>query len=707
MSDSATIGDSPALQIEASSLAADCLSPNGSATVQVNSGTAPYFYSWHLSPPQTTATATGLGAGLYQVSVNDSKGCFSQTQVQVDTVNRLRFQLNKTDASCQLSNGSLSLGIQGGMAPYSYDWHDNNLGSGTLWNALSAGTYVLTLTDSHQCEQTDSLTLHNSPVLSLETQVQSANCEAANGEASVSVLTGTAPYEFIWSHDATVKSPVATGLTRGSYTVWVRDSLGCQAQAAIEVDSIHQIQAALEIVDPRCGQDNGSLQVQTLAGTGPFVFDWQSPVLPDSAYLTGLSSGFYQVKVSDQFACEVVLTATLKAIPAPNLSIQTEDPTCLAANGSISLTLIGGTAPYQYSWADAPTETAPNRIELVAGNYEVTLVDSLGCVLHRAISLEPQNDMKAQVLQLEQPVCEAANGSIEVGALDGTAPFTYAWDPSNETEARIENLLPGTYSVTITDSNGCLDQLIVKLTNEGLKPVVDLGPDQEICEQTLLDASDSGIEWYWNTGEISPVISVSEEGAYAVVVTNADGCQGLGTVAIRKIASPVLDFAYEADSLNPFLFQFQNLTRPDGPDTLHYHWDFGDGNTSEETHPQHFYQAAGIYEVSLSVTDRCDSLVQVKQTLLLDPYFFPEAGRLIQLYPNPNDGNFTLSWTYKMQQDAKIQVFNHLGQFLSEMTLSADQPEYHFQFEHLPAGLYHLYFRIGAEHFMKPVMIIH
>jgi hypothetical protein len=706
--DSISLSNSPGLSLSGFSNDATCLAADGSASVNVSGGTAPFSYSWHMAVPQFNATATGLAAGSYTVTVSDSKGCSEDISIAVNSTSNLSMQLNKVDASCQLDNGAISVHTIGGTAPFIYSWHHSGASVNSAQTNLADGTYGVTVIDAKQCEFTDFITLTNSPAVTVDGTSQPADCQASNGEATVWALTGTAPFTYSWDLGTPQYNATATDLAAGVYQATVVDGLGCVGQIGVWVDSINRLDFDLFTFDPSCNLPNGSVKVEVNNGSAPYQFDWHNASGSDSSAIGELGPGNYQVTVMDQAGCHKTETFDLAAIPSALATYNTEEANCLAEDGGITVQAIQGTPPFAYSWHGFPQTTGPELRNVSGGTYGFTLIDSLGCAFSTQITIGIVDSFQAQTLQIDSARCELANGSIAVMGTGGEYPFAYQWQEiEGLTDSLASDIAGGIYSVSITDANGCVDQLVVELPNSGSPPEVDLGPDLVVCQSAVLDASASGLEWYWSTGATTPTITVEEEGAYGVAVGNEEGCRSLDAIYVEIIPAPAPEFYWEQDTLNPFAITFFNLTAGYPGDSLQYLWDFGDGTTSKEVDPYHFYSQAGAYEVTLTAMGQCDGEVSHQRQLFIEPDFLPSPQDLIDLYPNPNNGKFRLVWKYPYPDDAEIKVLTQMGQYIEEFSLPADVVEKEFDFEHLSAGMYYLWIKIGNESYRKTWIVKH
>lgn len=303
VTDTVTINSFPGLSLAIiSQTNVDCAgNSNGSATVNSSQGTAPFTYLWSTTPPQTSATATGLSAGSYSVTVSDANGCSSTINVTITEPTALSATTTSTAATCGLNNGTATVNVSGGNPAYSYSWSTSPVQTGATATALIPGSYSVIVTDGSGCTFAATVNVQNIPTFTA-TSATSPGCGEQSGEASISINGGTAPFTYSWS-PAGGSNATATNLSSGTYTCTVTDATGCT-----ETVSITLTNNSLPVAD--AGQDvtleeGASIQLNASGGIsyswspseGLSCTDCPSPVASPSV------STIYCVTATDANGC--------------------------------------------------------------------------------------------------------------------------------------------------------------------------------------------------------------------------------------------------------------------------------------------------------------------------------------------------------------------------------------------------------------------
>jgi len=444
----------------------------GSATVSATGGTGAYTYSWSPSGG-TAATATGLAANTYTVTVKDANNCSAAQPVTITepATSVTASVTSQTNVLCFGNNtGTATATASGGTGTLTYSWNTTPVQTTATATGLPAGTYTVTVKDANNCSATANATI-SQPVTGLSattTKTNAACFGAATGTATAIPTGGTAPYTYAWNTTPAQTTITATGLPAGTYTVTVKDGANCTTTANATIG-----QPAAAIATSVSAQTNvlckgsatGSATVSATGGTGPYTYSW-SPSGGTAATATGLAANTYTVTVKDAHNCSatqpVVITEPATGIAAA-ISAQTNINCFAGATGAATVTATGGTGTYTYSWNTTPVQTTATATGLPAGTYTVTVKDASNCTATaNATITQPAAALSAGVAS-NSPQCAGATLTITTTPAGGTAPYTYAWTgpgsytatTASVTLSPVTTAQAGTYNLTLTDSKGC------------------------------------------------------------------------------------------------------------------------------------------------------------------------------------------------------------------------------------------------------------
>ncbi len=426
----------------------------GNATVSVVGGTTPYTYAWTPSGG-TNAIASNLTAGTYTITVKDANGCIATASVTLTQPLALTASTAVTPVLCNGGNtGSATVTAGGGTGAYTYAWTPSG-GTNAIASNLTAGTYTITVTDANGCTITATAIITQPTALTASTAVIPVKCNGGNtGSATVTAGGGTLAYTYAWTPSGGT-SATASNLTAGTYTITVTDANGCTKTATAVITQPTALTASTTTTLASCGASNGSATVTVGGGTPAYAYLW-APSGGTNALASGLSGGSYTVTVTDANGCTITASATVTNALGETATISGSTPvSCFGGNnGSATVSVVGGTAPYTYAWTPSGGTNAVAS-NLTAGTYTITVKDANGCTSSASVIITQPTALTAGTTVV--PVkCNGGNtGSATVTAGGGTGAYTYAWAPGGQTDGNATSLTAGTYTVTVTDANGC------------------------------------------------------------------------------------------------------------------------------------------------------------------------------------------------------------------------------------------------------------
>lgn len=588
---------------------------NGSLDIGLSGGSPPYSYLW--SNGALTQDISNLSVGSYTVTVTDQNFCTGTANFNITQPTLITSSASSTPVSCNGgSNGAINLTAGGGTPGYSYLWSNGFAGEDP--SGLTAGSYLVTITDANGCTRNRTVNVSQPSAIIANSTSTQTGCGTSTGTATVSASGGVPGYSFLWNTGGT--STTITGLSIGIYAVTVTDLNGCTRQTSTSVSATNGPNITnVVITNSSCvGASNGGVNI-SLGGSGipPFTYLWSNGA--NTQDITGVPTGTYTVTVTDNNSCTVSSSYFVgQATPISATSVITNVNCNSASTGSIVLTVAGGSTPYSYQWSNGSTTKNLNNIP--AGTYTVTITDNNACFISQSFTVT-QNAQITLSAALTNPLCNGSgNGSINLSVSGGTPGYTYQWS-NGFTGQDPTGLASGSYSVTVTDVNSCTRNASYSLTNPSIISITTTtAPDTCGRVKGSVSASASGATppytYLWNTGATQATISNLSAGAYTLTVTDFNGCTRVRTVTVGNLNGPSISNAV-IDSVSCFGDNDGrvNITVAGGASPYSYSW--SSGQTSQDL----INVTANTYNVTVTDQNGC-----------------------------------TTSGTYTVQQPAQIQV---------------------------------------------------
>lgn len=379
-------------------------------------------------------------------------------------------------SSCR-NDGSASLTVTGGTAPYNIVWtiyRDGGMdtvATGLSASGLADGYYQIRVEDSSVPTVTTYSSVWIRPTFDYRSNTTPENCSDADGKIVITVLDSgntVGPYSFEWSNGVNTfntdsRADSITGLGTGSYYVKITDGNGCinstiggiTSQEGFYIWSNSTVQASATATPSNCADGTATINV-TDGAVPPYTYQWATSPVQTTQIASGLAPGFYNATVTDSLGCSRIVYVTVPAGPnylQVNASIQ--PALCNENTGAIFLNVTGGLPPYSYQWSNG--ESAASISGLSTGTYNVVITDSLDCSI-QLTKYVPVFSPVAVNISGTSPGCGQSNGELVAQVTGGEAPYTYDWYPAGPNSATFSNLAKGNYYLTVEDANGCKGQ---------------------------------------------------------------------------------------------------------------------------------------------------------------------------------------------------------------------------------------------------------
>ena len=463
-----------------------CNQNNGTVTVQDSSdysSTWFYLYTFNgtLVDSGTTDVETytfeNLSAGTYYVEAVDIGGCTGTSQsfiVNPSVVVDYGFY-PVDDTQCGAASGRIIITGQTGVPPWTYQWSDGQTGS-TI-TGLTAGTYSVKVTDATGCSKIKSQSISQIDPVGLGGFVvdQIPGCLTSDGVITMTITGGTGPYYYSASTgDIEVsysKSFQLSGVPVGSYNFMVTDAALCKFNAGIDLASPNGISDIIvDVKQSTCSNATGAISVTVIGGISPFTYNL---IYPDASLETlnsnaasfsfeNLSGGTYTVSVSDSNGCYYNEEVLIISDNIFTITGSTTGTTCSAQNGIVKIQKSsGGVPPFDYFLDNTQSilDTSASAVTFTnvsSGQHQIKVVDSLGCTQVKQVFVNPS--IPTSYNMYASSGIDQNSGKITTFISNGVPPFDFEWSDnvsSNPQQITVTGLSAGTYSVTITDSEGC------------------------------------------------------------------------------------------------------------------------------------------------------------------------------------------------------------------------------------------------------------
>ena len=566
------------------SVSGACSSVTGRVAITPFGGVPPYTIDSIIpgtltaQTSSTTMTFTGLTGSTYVFRLNDTLG-LQNDELYINVAITSCFEANIINASgttCGLDNGFLQVTATTTGSPYNILLYKDNViydvqTTSTLpydFNGLGVGIYYATVYDyGSTTANTENAVISASTAVDFGFwKVNTSNCVITTGKLAVTGLTGTGPYTYLWSNGGT--GQIITGLTQGTYSCTVTDSLGCSTTKSDVIGVADPIGLAnLTAVNPTCFSSDGSLTFTVSGGTVPFYYSASTGevgyTLSDTFTISNLSTGNYTVIVRDANFCQTTLNGYVTSVNGFSVVGTTiTNSNCSLNNGAIDVTIAGVGGFYVYSLSGQSSGTVYGNVSqnqnynftnLPNDNYLLVISGSgSNCVYSTTLNVTSNSKFSVSA-STTGSTCSQSNGIAIINVSTGfTSPLDFVLSNGNTiidtplSAITYNNLLAGSYTITVTDYDGCAVSTGFTISTGGsLQTAISTtnctGNNDGTATVVIYDGEPT-FTYLWSDGQTGATATNLSADTYSVITTDSSGCTNTQYATITCLGTNVVSY---------------------------------------------------------------------------------------------------------------------------------------------------------------------
>lgn len=582
----------------------------GSASAVLSSTSVPFVWNW--STGASTPSIGNLIAGIYTVTVSDSKGCAITKTLAINQPPEINSMISPTFIPCFGTATNAVISTTGGVAPYSYTLNGSSVA--TASNILFAGLHTIVTKDNKACVKTNTILITEASQQIITPTINIPSCPGtSDGSINVNVQGSIPGYNYTWQPGNSTTANL-TNIPSGSYTLSVKDASACVTTSVIAVSPASSMVPTTAIQKENCSAVDGAFTLSISGGYPPYT-QVTIPGNSTSTITSGLSSGSYTSIITDAHGCIDSLDLYIGNLSTVSLTVVKTNPvecynTC---NGSVLMNVQNGILPVTYSLTGLATTSSNVVSNLCAGIYIVRAIDAIGCPAIDTVNFPTPPVFSYSALPTPI-ICIGKQAVLSGTASGGTGGHTYLWNPGSVYGATVSvnPVVTTVYSLNVYDSKNCtLPPYQVTVT---VNPPISISINASgsaICPGTTtqitptVSGGDGNYTYLWLPGNsIGSSIFVENISIpdYTLLVSDACGSPKVSkeiTIKLHPVTKPTYLTKIDSGCV-PLCTQFINTT----PGSKNAFWNYGDkpfekaGDTST-----YCYEKPGTYHLKLTVTD--------------------------------------------------------------------------------------------------------
>ncbi len=509
-------GMHPALTVAAQSAPAGC-NADGTITLSVSGGSAPYQYSADGINAQASPSFTNLSAGAYSLYATDAAGCSSSLPFIFPSACSTIVNYDYSKTACTNDGWLIATADASGALPYTYSLDGGAYQASGNFVGLASGLHHLYTKDNNGNISVNAFPIQTHCDLTVTATPTDSRCSANNGTLTVTATGGRAPiYYSVAGRDYQTGNTIGS-LAPGSYTVLVKDAGGSVGSLTGLVIGQFCHTLTADITPSSCSTYTGIITVTNAEGTAPIVFSIDGINYQSGRTFSSLPPGNYNLSSRDANNMISTLSLVVGTVNGPNISSSTTPTPCTLGNGTITTLATSGLPPYSFQLNNGAVQATGIFTGLRGGDYSVIVTDGNGCSAVQTMTILT-TDGPAIDDSVYAATCSNTDGAIEALGSGGTAPLSYTLDNGAlQTATLFNDLISKTYTLKVQDAQGCTaeKEIIVPLIN-GI--IIDAGTALSVCI-----GSSVSLAGYTSTSDFSwsPATGLSDANALNPVATPA------------------------------------------------------------------------------------------------------------------------------------------------------------------------------------------
>ncbi len=633
----------------------------GSINISVTGGALPYTFNWSrngVADYSTQEDPANLIAGTYDLMLTDANDAIaSLTGIVITEPTVLAATATGVSTSCV---NSASISATGGTGSYTYLW-SNGATTDSISN-IPSGIYSVTVTDENGCSVTATCTVTGRAAFNPSVAITNVSCfGGADGSLTITNVNGVAPFEYSMDGISFQSSNVFSGLNAGSYTITVKDALGCTGFKTKIITQPTQILITLNNVQRTCyGANNGSINITAAGGSPGFAFSWSGPngYTATRSSISNLAAGNYLLTVTDKKGCSAQLTVIVPTSAEVTIDQTVTNVLCKGEeNGSIAVNVTGGSGSgFIYQWNTGATTSSITN--LGKGNYSLVITDiGSSCTITKSYSItQPASALNMSTSKTNVAGCNSL-GTITVSGSGGTAPYQYSINGTTfGNSGSFTGLYQNSYTVFVKDANGCIKSAAVSITDNGTDEYENNNSKNKAAAITVGSVVNGRIAVAGDAADWFKFVTAAGTGTYTVSLTHPSASftfnlytAGNNTPALIPSGTTATSKTYE---LNGNTTYYISVT----------------GGLS--------YTCYDLMVIPSSVFTKTNTQGAAKNSNLTETANTIEVETLTAIaYPNPHQGAFNLKIASPETGYAKIEFFSANGQKLMVKNIGLEKGE--------------------------------